>query len=180
MLVVLGLCPSTAAAKPIALGAGEAKIEFDIDFGLKLVQFGVVPGPIAPATQDGLVVTLPVRKGGHMRKDGTRATIDTAGGLSQVGATFEVLLKQPRFNLRGKTGRLSAVTTLNGLTTDRFTFAVGKARTARRTAGGYLVRELALGLNEIGAATLNSQLKTDQFAAGELLGVAAITARRAG
>ena len=58
---------------------------------------------------------------------------------------------------------------INGLTTDRFTFARGRAKSARRTAGGYVVRDLELRLNEIGATTLNSQLKTDQFAAGEVL-----------
>ncbi len=177
-LLVLLLWPAAATAKPIAMSSGEASISFDIDFGLKLLQYGVTPGPIAPSTQDGLVVTLPVRRGGHIRRDGKRATIDTAGGVSQVGADFEVLLQQLRFNVRGRTGRLSAYTAINGLDTDRFTFAKGRARSARRTAGGYVVRDLELELNDIGAVTLNSQLRTDQFKVGELIGVAAISARR--
>ena len=178
LLVALALWPSAAAAKPLALGSGEATIDFDIEFGLKLVKYGVTPGPIAPSTQDGLVVTLPIRRGGHMRRDGRRASIDTAGGVSQVGADFEILLQKLRFNVRGRTGRLSAVTAINGLTTDRFTFAKGRAKSARRTSGGYVVRDLELALNDIGAATLNSQLRTDQFAVGEVLGVGAVTARR--
>lgn len=179
-LLVLALVawPSVADAKPMAIGSGAAEIDFDIEFGLKLVQFGVTPGPIAPATQDGLVVTLPVRRGGHVRRDGSRASIDTAGGVSQAGETFEILLERLRFNVRGRTGRLSAVTSINGLRTDRFTFARGRATSARRTARGYRLRGLALTLNEVGAETLNSQLKTDQFTDGEKLGVASIDARR--
>lgn len=178
LLVALVLWPATASAKPVALSSGTAEIAFDVNFGLKLVQFGVTPGVIAPSTQDGLLITSPIRRGGHARRDGSRASIDTAGGLSQTGEDFEVLLQRLRFNMRGRVGRLSAVTAINGLTTDRFTFAKGRAVSARRTAGGYRVRGLELKLIDVGASTLNSQLKTDQFAVGEVIGVAAIDARR--
>ena len=62
--------------------------------------------------------------------------------------------------------------------TKEITFASGKAKTSRRTPGGYEVTGLELKLNDLGAVTLNSQLRTDQFAIGEVFAVAAITAKR--
>jgi hypothetical protein len=178
VLVVLALWPAAASAKPIALSQGTAKISFDVNFGLKLIKFGVTPGAIAPATQDGLVITAPIQSGSHARPSGTGATIKTSGGLSQVADGLDLQLRLLQFVVHGRHVRLSSRTIVNGLDTDRFVFAKGVAGKARRTAGGYTVQDLKLGLNDIGAATLNSQLGTTEFAVGETLGTVVITARR--
>ncbi len=178
VLVAAFAVPAAADAKPIALRSGSAAVAFDVNFGLKLIKFGVTPGAIAPSVQDGLVVTAPLRTGSTVHRDGKKAIIKTAGGVSQLGETFSIQLQQLRFIVRGRKVKLSALTEVNGVLTDRFNFATGVAKTARRVAGGYAVKELKLGLNDIGAATLNSQLRTQEFAVGELIGVATITAKR--
>ena len=170
--------PTVASAKPVKLTEGSAAIAFDVDFGVKLVQFGVTPGAIAPSVQDGLTVTSPLRSGSTVRPDGSKAIIKTSGGASQVGDTFDVELEDLRFIIRGKRAKLSALTEINGVLTDRFNFATGVAKKAGRAKGGYAATDLTLRLNDIGAATLNSQLGTTDFAVGELIGVATITARR--
>lgn len=170
--------PAAAGAKQVKLKSGSAAIAFDVNFGLKLIKFGVTPGAIAPSVQDGLVVTAPLRAGSVVRQDGKFAIIKTAGGVSQVGDTFDIQLQQLRFIVRGRKVKLSALTEVNGVLTDRFNFATGVAKTAKRAGRGYAVKELSLRLNDIGAVTLNSQLGTQDFAIGELIGVATITAKR--
>ncbi len=178
VLAVALSAPASAVAKPVKLTAGSAALAFDVNFGLKLIKFGVTPGAIAPSVQDGLTVTAPLRAGSTMRPDGSKAVIKTAGGVSQVGDTFDIQLQQLRFIIRGREAKLSALTEINGILTDRFNFATGVATKARRTKGGYTVTGLTLRLNDIGAATLNSQLRTTEFAVGELIAVATITAER--
>lgn len=181
-LVVALACPAAtvaaAPAKPVKLTGGSAALAFDVTFGLKLVKFGVTPGAIAPSVQDGLTVTAPLRAGSTVRADGSKAIIKTAGGVSQVGDTFDIQLQQLRFIVRGRKVKLSALTEINGVLTDRFNFATGVAAKARRVKSGYAVDDLKLRLNDIGAATLNSQLRTSEFAVGELIAVATIAAKR--
>lgn len=175
----MALLPAAPAhAKRTPLERGTAAIAFDAAFGVKLVGFGVVPGPIAPATQEGLTVTAPVRSGSSVTRDGRRATIRTRGGVSQQGETLDLKLLRLQYVVRGRRVVVSSDTAIKGVLFDRFDFAVGKAKTVKRTRRGIELRDVVLRLNDIGAVTLNSQLRTLSFSVGEPIGVASIVARR--
>jgi hypothetical protein len=177
-LVLAALPAGTAHAKRTHLKGGTVSIAFAPDFGIKLVGFGVTPGPIAPATQEGLTVSAPIRRSSTVSKDGTRATITTSGGISQQGETLDLKQLRLQYVVKGKRVVVSSDTAIKGVLFDRFDFARGTAKAVKRTKRGYTLTGVALKLNAIGMVTLNSQLRTMSFATGEPIGVATITATR--
>jgi hypothetical protein len=173
--VIASVAPATASAAP--LGHGTTKITFDAAFGLKLVKQGVDATPVAPATQDSLTFSLGVTGG---RVHGRRATIRHAGGFHMKDAAdgTEIEMRDLVLRVKGRRVRLSGLAAINNITYDSFAFAVGTARTVRRTKSGVTVRHIDLRLNGISAAALNSQFGTTEFAAGQTLGSGTVRAHR--
>src|SRR3954454_13101840 len=81
LLAVLAVATPVASAKrkPLHAKKGSAPIAFDLAFGLKLVQAGVTPAPIPPATMEGTTFTFPVRSA-TVNRAGTKAKIRLRGG----------------------------------------------------------------------------------------------------
>lgn len=156
-VLVAALCLTVVA--PAA--ADEARLTFDPAFGLRLVKKGVNAAPVAPATQDSLVFTLPVRS----KRAGV---IRTKGGftLDDPADDVHIELTRIRFAITGRRLEMSGYALIDGTGYDRFAFAEGRTDKAGRRA--------ALRLNGVAVAALNSQLATTEFEEGEKIGSLAL------
>ena len=166
------LAPATASAAP--LRSGSVTLSFDNAYGLSLVQLGISPRVIAPATQDGVAFTLPVRKG----RTGPRAIARTRGGfdLNDDAQGQALRLSNISASVRGRKVTLRGFATLGGSPYNTFAFAEGRARSVEQTAGGLKARGVVLRMTDIGATSLNTFFFTERFKTGAVMGTARISA----
>jgi hypothetical protein len=166
-----------AAPPPLVVHHGTAKLAIDKRFGLRLVQLGVDAYPVAPATQDSLDFTLPVRSG-HIGKRSGR--LHGRGGLDvqnkETGGGLR--LEDVTISITGRRISLSGFATAQGIPATRFTFARGRAGSAHRTRRSYAAKRVPIAINGVAAAALNSQLNTQEFRSGQRMALATLTARR--
>jgi hypothetical protein len=73
---------------------------------------------------------------------------------------------------------LSGFATAQGIPATRFAFARGRIGSAKRSRTTYAARRVRLELNGVAASALNSQLRTQEFHAGQRFAVATLNARR--
>jgi hypothetical protein len=166
-----------AASPPLVVHHGSVALAIDVRFGLRLVQLGADAYPVAPATQDSLVITLPVASGRITRHGGR---VKGRGGFDvqnrETGGALKVNDLAAR--ITGRRIALSGFATAQGIPSTRFTFAHGRIGSAHRTRRSYVARRARIGINGVAAAALNSQLRTQEFHAGQRFAVATVTARR--
>jgi hypothetical protein len=175
-LALLALFPASASAAGAApLHSGTTRLTFDKAFGLALVQQGVDAYPVAPAEQDSLDFTLGV-SGGKVK--GRRARIRHRGGfrMEDKADHVEIALRDLELQITGKRVRLLGLASIGGITYDDFAFATGTASNVRRTSHSISAR-VTLRLNGIAVSALNSQLATNAFQEGQLLGRGRVSAR---
>jgi hypothetical protein len=172
-IAALLLLPASAGAAP--LRHGTTKLTFDKTFGLALVKQGVDAYPVAPATQDSLDFRLGVRGG---KVSGKRARIAHGGGfrMEDPADHVEIKLTDLTLQINGSRVRLLGLASIGGITYDDFAFATGTASAVHRTKRSISAR-VELRLNGIAVASLNSQLATDAFKEGQLLGHGRVSAR---
>jgi hypothetical protein len=165
-----------AAPPPLVVHHGTVRMDIDVRFGLRLVQLGVDAYPVAPATQNSLVFTLPV-KGGRVKRH--TASLESRGGFDMQNKETRAGLKVEDIAFRVKRRRvsLSGFATAQGVPATRFAFARGTVGSARRTRRGYTAKRVVIAINGVAAASLNSQLRTQEFHAGQRFAVATLKAR---
>jgi hypothetical protein len=170
------LVPAGDAAA-LKLRSGMIELSFDNAFGLSLVQLGVTPSVIAPATQDSVTFTLPIVGGNAVVR---KTTIRSAGGfqLIQTARDTSIRLSKLTAVVRHKKVSLRGLAALDGRDYDAFEFAAGRAKQVIRTPSAFAVTGITLHLTEIGSTALNSQFGAASFETGSAVGSARIRAKR--
>jgi hypothetical protein len=165
-----------AAPPPLIVHHGSIEFAIDVRFGLRLVQLGVDAYPVAPAIQDSLVFTLPVVSG---RAGAHSGRLKGRGGFNmqnrETGGALKIADVAAKITRRRLT--LSGFATAQGIPSTRFTFAHGRIGSSHRTKHSYVARRVGLAINGVSAAALNSQLRTNEFHAGQRFAVGTVKAR---